>query len=58
MNLAIEQAIFNAPIAEDFIVRTANGMCRYREDIRVVVEGAEFADSFLAGYGADDRVFS
>ncbi len=38
--------IFNAPIAEDFIVGTANGMCRYRDDIRIVVEGAEFADYF------------
>jgi len=38
--------VFNAPIAEDFIVGTANGMTRYREDIRVVVEGAEFADYF------------
>ncbi|CAN5542352.1 alpha-ketoacid dehydrogenase subunit alpha/beta [soil metagenome] len=38
--------IWNAPIAEDFIVGTANGMCRYRKDIRVVVEGAEFADYF------------
>lgn len=38
--------VFNAPIAEDFIVGTANGMCRYRKDIRVVVEGAEFADYF------------
>jgi len=38
--------VFNAPIAEDFIVGTANGFCRYRDDIRVVVEGAEFADYF------------
>ncbi len=38
--------IFNAPIAEDFIVGTANGFSRYRKDIRVVVEGAEFADYF------------
>ncbi|GAB1429709.1 alpha-ketoacid dehydrogenase subunit alpha/beta [Ignavibacteria bacterium] len=38
--------VFNAPIAEDFIVGTANGFSRYREDIRVVVEGAEFADYF------------
>lgn len=40
------ERVFNAPIAEDFIVGTANGMCRYRDDIRVVVEGAEFADYF------------
>ena len=38
--------VFNAPIAEDFIVGTANGMSRYSKDIRVVVEGAEFADYF------------
>lgn len=38
--------VFNAPIAEDFIVGTANGMTRYRDDIRVVIEGAEFADYF------------
>ena len=38
--------IFNAPIAEDFIMGTANGMSRYRKDLRIVVEGAEFADYF------------
>jgi len=38
--------IFNAPIAEDFIVGTANGMSRFNPDIRIVVEGAEFADYF------------
>ncbi|MBT6324814.1 MAG: 2-oxoisovalerate dehydrogenase, partial [Bdellovibrionales bacterium] len=38
--------VFNAPIAEDFIVGTANGFSRYDEKIRVVVEGAEFADYF------------
>ena len=38
--------VFNAPIAEDCIVGTANGFSRYRDDIRVVVEGAEFADYF------------
>ncbi len=38
--------VFNAPIAEDFILGTANGMTRYNEKIRVVVEGAEFADYF------------
>lgn len=38
--------VFNAPIAEDTIVGTANGFSRYRDDIRVVVEGAEFADYF------------
>lgn len=36
--------IFNAPIAEDFIVGTANGFCRYRDDIWVVIEAAQFAD--------------
>lgn len=38
--------IFNAPIAEDYIVGTANGFSRYSDDIRVVIEGAEFADYF------------
>lgn len=38
--------VFNAPIAEDCIVGSANGFCRYNEDIRVVIEGAEFADYF------------
>lgn len=38
--------VFNAPIAEDFIVGTANGMSRYDDKIRIVVEGAEFADYF------------
>jgi 2-oxoisovalerate dehydrogenase E1 component len=36
--------VFNAPIAEDFIVGTANGMSRYRKDLRVVIEAAQFAD--------------
>ncbi len=36
--------VFNAPIAEDFIVGTANGMCRHDDDIRVVIEAAQFAD--------------
>ncbi len=38
--------VFNAPIAEDYIMGTANGMSRYNKDIRIVVEGAEFADYF------------
>lgn len=41
-----EKRVFNAPIAEDFIMGTANGMSRYNEKIRVVIEGAEFADYF------------
>ncbi|KGN70346.1 thiamine pyrophosphate-dependent enzyme [Porphyromonas sp. COT-108 OH1349] len=41
-----EERVFNAPICEDFIVGTANGMSRFRKDIRVVIEGAEFADYF------------
>lgn len=41
-----EDRVFNAPIAEDFIVGTANGMSRFNEKIRVVIEGAEFADYF------------
>lgn len=38
--------VFNAPIAEDFIVGTANGMSRFNPNIRIVIEGAEFADYF------------
>ena len=41
-----EKRVFNAPIAEDYIVGTANGMSRFDPKIRVVVEGAEFADYF------------
>lgn len=41
-----KERIFNAPIAEDFIVGTANGMSRFDPKIRVVIEGAEFADYF------------
>jgi 2-oxoisovalerate dehydrogenase E1 component len=41
-----KERVFNAPIAEDYILGTANGMSRFRDDIRVVVEGAEFADYF------------
>ncbi|MBN2728502.1 MAG: 2-oxoisovalerate dehydrogenase [Bacteroidales bacterium] len=40
------QRVFNAPIAEDYILGTANGMSRYDSKIRIVVEGAEFADYF------------
>jgi 2-oxoisovalerate dehydrogenase E1 component len=40
------ERIFNSPIAEDNIVGSANGFCRYGDDIRVVIEGAEFADYF------------
>lgn len=36
--------VFNAPIAEDFIVGTANGMCRFDPRIVTVVEAAQFAD--------------
>ena len=41
-----EERVFNAPIAEDFIMGTANGFSRLDKKIRVVVEGAEFADYF------------
>ena len=41
-----KERIFNAPIAEDFIVGTANGMSRYDDKIHIVIEGAEFADYF------------
>jgi 2-oxoisovalerate dehydrogenase E1 component len=36
--------VFNAPIAENFIVGTANGFSRFKEDIWVVIEAAQFAD--------------
>lgn len=38
------ERVFNAPIAEDFIVGTANGFSRYRKDIWVCIEAAQFAD--------------
>ena len=41
-----KERVFNAPIAEDFIMGTANGMSRFSKKIRLVVEGAEFADYF------------
>ncbi len=41
-----KERVFNAPIAEDFIVGTANGMSRYNDKLRIVIEGAEFADYF------------
>jgi 2-oxoisovalerate dehydrogenase E1 component len=40
------ERVFNAPIAEDYIMGTANGMSRFNKNIRIVVEGAEFADYF------------
>ncbi|MFC2138564.1 thiamine pyrophosphate-dependent enzyme [Bacteroidota bacterium] len=40
------ERVFNAPIAEDFIMGTANGMTRFNDKLRVVIEGAEFADYF------------
>jgi len=40
------QRVFNGPIAEDYINATANGVSRYRDDIRVVIEGAQFADYY------------
>jgi 2-oxoisovalerate dehydrogenase E1 component len=41
-----DKRVFNAPIAENFIMGTANGFSRFDPKIRVVVEGAEFADYF------------
>jgi 2-oxoisovalerate dehydrogenase E1 component len=41
------ERVFNGPIAEDFILGTADGFCRVdQENIWVCVEGAEFADYF------------
>lgn len=41
-----KERVFNAPIAEDFITGTANGMSRFNDKIHIVIEGAEFADYF------------
>jgi len=41
-----KERVFNGPIAEDFIMGTANGMSRFNDKLRIVVEGAEFADYF------------
>jgi 2-oxoisovalerate dehydrogenase E1 component len=41
-----KERVFNGPIAEDFIMGTANGMSRFSDKLRIVVEGAEFADYF------------
>ncbi|HEY3123797.1 MAG TPA: thiamine pyrophosphate-dependent enzyme [Thermoanaerobaculia bacterium] len=41
-----EKRVFNGPLAEDFILGTSDGFSRLNEKIRVVVEGAEFADYF------------
>ena len=38
--------VFNGPIAENFILGTADGFSRWSDRIRIVVEGAEFADYF------------
>lgn len=38
--------VHNSPIAEDYIVGSANGFSRIDDKVRVVVEGAEFADYF------------
>lgn len=41
------ERVFNGPIAEDFILGTADGFCRVdQQHIWVCVEGAEFADYF------------
>ena len=41
------ERVFNGPIAEDFILGSADGFCRVDPDnIWVCVEGAEFADYF------------
>lgn len=40
------ERVFNGPIAEDYIVGTADGMSRFSDKIRIVIEGAEFADYF------------
>lgn len=39
-----EERVFNAPLCEDYIVGTANGMSRFDPKIRCVIEAAQFAD--------------
>lgn len=39
-----EGRVFNGPIAEDYIVGTANGLSRFKDSIRAVIEAAQFAD--------------
>ena len=41
-----EHRVFNGPIAEDYILGTADGFSRYCDGLRIIVEGAEFADYF------------
>jgi len=41
-----KERVFNGPIAEDYINGTANGMSRFSDKIRIVIEGAEFADYY------------
>ena len=38
--------VFNGPIAEDYILGTSDGFSRLDDKIRIVCEGAEFADYF------------
>jgi 2-oxoisovalerate dehydrogenase E1 component len=38
--------VHNSPIAEDYIVGSANGFSRFDDKIRLAIEGAEFADYF------------
>ena len=38
--------VHNSPIAEDYIVGTANGFSRFNDDLRIAIEGSEFADYF------------
>ncbi|MGH3168923.1 MAG: thiamine pyrophosphate-dependent enzyme, partial [Trebonia sp.] len=38
--------VHNAPLAEDYIMGTADGFSRLDDKIRLVIEGAEFADYF------------
>jgi 2-oxoisovalerate dehydrogenase E1 component len=41
-----EKRVHNAPLAEDYIMGTADGFPRLDDKIRLVIEGAEFADYF------------
>ena len=41
--------VFNGPLAEDYIIGTANGFSRFGDDIWVVIEAAQFADYVWPG---------
>ena len=44
--------VFNAPIAEDYIMGTANGMSRFNDKIRIVAGRCRICRLFLARHGS------